>query len=263
MDDSEVDVLIRGNRADSLNIGWCKVGESINCQGQIGIGNSWTSPVAASPGSGYCTVKRALDLVISALALIALSPLFAVIAILIKLDSDGPVFFIQERVGYDPHTGKVRHFGCFKFRSMKNRVDTASHKAHMARLIQGEQIAVAKGGSVKMKHDPRITRVGAILRRTSLDELPQLINVVKGEMSIVGPRPALPYEVEMYQEWHNRRLMAVPGLTGWWQVYGRNQVAFDEAVSMDIYYVENRSLWLDIKIMFLTPWAVISGRGAG
>ena len=200
---------------------------------------------------------------ISLIALVTLAPLFAVIAILIKLDSEGPVFFIQERVGFDPATGEVKSFSCFKFRSMRNRADTALHQAHMARLIQGRQDPLPAGSSAKMSRDPRITRVGHVLRHTSLDELPQLINVVRGEMSIVGPRPALPYEVAMYQEWHRGRLLAVPGLTGWWQVRGRNQVRFDEAVSMDLFYVQNRSLWLDIKIMLLTPWAVISGRGAG
>ncbi len=237
--------------------------ESVNGTSRVRFGTSWAVPVDLSPSPWYYVAKRAIDLAIALLALVTLAPLFAVVAVLIKLDSEGPVFFIQERVGYDPSTGAVTRFGCYKFRSMRNRADSALHRAHMARLIQGQQSTPAPGGTYKLQRDPRVTRVGHVLRRTSLDELPQLINVVRGEMSIVGPRPAVPYEVEMYQDWHRRRLLAVPGLTGWWQVFGRNQVVFDEAVRMDIYYVDNRSLWLDLKIILLTPWAIISGRGAG
>jgi lipopolysaccharide/colanic/teichoic acid biosynthesis glycosyltransferase len=122
---------------------------------------------------------------------------------------------------------------------------------------------VGDGASLKMAGDPRITRVGRLIRKTSLDELPQLFNVLRGEMSLVGPRPPLPYEVELYQDWHRRRLETLPGITGWWQVKGRNRVSFDEMVRMDLHYMERWSFWFDFHILLLTPWAVVSGRGAG
>jgi lipopolysaccharide/colanic/teichoic acid biosynthesis glycosyltransferase len=146
---------------------------------------------------------------------------------------------------------------------MVHNADPTLHREHMARLIRENAMPPADGDSLKLAHDPRITRAGYVLRRTSLDELPQLINVLKGEMSLVGPRPAIPYEVANYSERHRQRLLAVPGLTGWWQVKGRNRVSFDESLSMDIYYIQNRCLVLDLKILMLTPWAVISGKGAG
>jgi lipopolysaccharide/colanic/teichoic acid biosynthesis glycosyltransferase len=133
----------------------------------------------------------------------------------------------------------------------------------MRHLILNQAAPTDLQPSLKMAGDRRITRVGRFLRRSSLDELPQLANVLMGNMSLVGPRPALPYEVEHYEEWQQRRLYAAPGLTGWWQIKGRNQVSFDEGVRQDIYYVENMSLVLDLKILFLTPAAVISGKGAG
>ena len=146
---------------------------------------------------------------------------------------------------------------------MRANSDPGLHREHVASLIKNNSDPASVGGSLKIANDRRITGLGRILRKSSLDELPQLINVLKGDMSLVGPRPALPYEVELYQEWHRRRLEALPGLTGWWQVKGRCRVTFDEAARMDIYYVDHRSLALDLKILFLTPWAVISGRGAG
>ena len=126
--------------------------------------------------------------------------------------------------------------------------------------------AIGRGSgpsSLKLAHDPRITRVGRVIRKLSIDELPQLVNVLRGEMSLVGPRPGLPYELAMYQEWQKRRLEALPGLTGWWQVKGRNRVSFDEMVRMDLYYMDHSSFWLDVRILLLTPWAALSGKGAG
>jgi lipopolysaccharide/colanic/teichoic acid biosynthesis glycosyltransferase len=147
---------------------------------------------------------------------------------------------------------------------MRVNCDDALHRNYVAKLIQ-ENTGVSGGqGTLKLVADPRITGLGRLLRRTSLDELPQLFNVLKGDMSLVGPRPALPYEVELYTERHRQRLYCVPGITGWWQVKGRSRVSFDEMVGMDVWYIHHRSLLLDLKIIFwLTPWAVISGKGAG
>ncbi len=245
------------------SIGACvEVNESIRGRRLPATGVPWMAS-AVAPGPRYRVAKRVIDLAISLSALVCIAPLLGLVALLVKLDSKGPVFFVQDRIGYDPTTGKTRVFGCYKFRSMKHGADPSLHREHMAKLIRGQRTAPMNGRSYKLVRDPRITRVGAALRRTSLDELPQLINVIRGEMSIVGPRPAIPYEVELYEDWHRRRLQATPGITGWWQVRGRNQVTFDEAMRMDIYYVEHQSLSFDLKIMLLTPLAVLSGRGAG
>jgi exopolysaccharide biosynthesis polyprenyl glycosylphosphotransferase len=209
-------------------------------------------------------IKRAFDLVAVTMGLIFLSPLFLLITICIKLDSKGPVYYKQSRIG---EFG--RPFTMIKFRSMRADADPSIHENHVTRLIlenlKPEQLdGESKGnGSLKLANDPRITRVGRILRKTSLDELPQLWNVFLGEMSLVGPRPSLDYEVELYQSWHKRRLEAPPGITGLWQVKGRNQVSFDEMVRMDLEYIEHQSLWLDIKLLLQTPRAVITARGAG
>jgi exopolysaccharide biosynthesis polyprenyl glycosylphosphotransferase len=206
--------------------------------------------------------KRMFDTVAVTLALIVLSPLLVLVAILIKLDSPGPVLYRQQRIGEHGQP-----FTMLKFRSMRTDADPAMHKAHVTRLIkENVDLVEANGegnGSLKMEDDPRITRVGKIIRKTSIDELPQLFNVLRGEMSLVGPRPPLPYEVELYEDWHKRRLEAPPGITGWWQVKGRNRVSFDEMVRMDINYIEQASFWFDLKILFLTPRAVLSGQGAG
>jgi exopolysaccharide biosynthesis polyprenyl glycosylphosphotransferase len=202
------------------------------------------------------------DVAAAWLLLILLSPLFLIVAVLIRIESSGPIIFKQERIGENG-----RPFTFLKFRSMRADTDATLHKVYMTRLIKenlsSEQLKVNGGGSLKMADDPRITRVGKIIRKTSIDELPQLINVLRGEMSLVGPRPSLPYEVELYEEWHKRRLEALPGITGWWQVKGRNRVSFDEMVRMDLDYIEHTSFWLDLKILLLTPWAALSGEGAG
>jgi len=211
----------------------------------------------------YFFVKRALDVTIALTALLCLAPLLLLIAILIKLDSRGPVLFAQERVGYDPKTHAPRNFMFYKFRSMQHRADTEVHRAHVTNLIKNRVTLAAGQQTLKLVNDRRITRVGRVLRDGSLDELPQLLNVLKGDMSLIGPRPGLPYEVELYEEWHKRRLEALPGITGWWQVKGRSRVSFDEMVCMDIEYIEKQSVLLDLEILLLTPWAVISGKGAG
>ena len=213
-------------------------------------------------GTGYWRVKRVIDIIVSACLLLLLSPLLLLIACAIKVYSPGPILFVQERVGYDRETGRIRRFKLYKFRSMRVNADQDAHLQHMRNLIRTDVTPKVSQPALKMVGDCRITGVGRLLRRASLDELPQFINILNGDMSLVGPRPALPYEVECYEEWHKRRLQAVPGLTGWWQVKGRCRVSFDEGVRMDIDYIERMSLALDLKILLLTPWAVISGKGA-
>ncbi len=200
--------------------------------------------------SGARVVKRASDLFIATLALVILSPLWLLIALLIKLDSRGPVFYKQERVGMD---GRVFLF--YKFRSMQVGSDDATHREYQRAYISGRadsNLGDDERPVFKLRSDSRITRVGRLLRKTSLDELPQLFNVMRGDMSVVGPRPPIPYEVENYQLWHRKRLDLKPGITGLWQVSGRNRLPFDEMVRMDLYYIENWSLLLDIKIILQT-----------
>ena len=212
--------------------------------------------------SWYRFWKRGFDVLTAGALLLLLAPLLALVALSIKLESAGPVFYRQERVG---EHGKT--FAMFKFRSMRQNCDTSAHKAHVQRLIEENLDPSELNGtgskSLKIEGDPRVTRIGRFIRKTSIDELPQLWNVIRGEMSLVGPRPPLPYEVELYQEWHKRRLQVLPGVTGWWQVKGRNRVSFDEAVRLDLFYIERASFWFDLKILFMTPLAVVSGRGAG
>ena len=205
--------------------------------------------------------KRAIDVLGSLFALALLSPLFLAIALAIKLTSRGPVLFRQKRVG---RYGVM--FTFLKFRSMYIANDDSIHQDYVARFISGKhdaETAAGQNGVFKLKNDPRVTRVGKLLRRSSLDELPQLLNVLHGEMSLVGPRPPLAYEVARYDTWHRRRLLAVkPGITGLWQVRGRSRVSFDEMVRLDLKYAETWSVWLDLKILWMTPSAVISGDGA-
>lgn len=203
---------------------------------------------------------------LACLLLILLSPLLLLIAILIKLDSPGPVIFSQERVGSQRQwLGRtslwvIRNFRMLKFRSMYQNADPAVHEAYIRDFVEGR--AEERDGKFKLTNDPRVTRVGRILRKFSLDELLQLVNVLKGDMSLVGPRPVPPYEVAGYRSGHHKRLAALPGITGVWQVKGRCRVTFEEMVRMDIGYVSDASLWLDLKILFLTIPAVISRRGA-
>jgi exopolysaccharide biosynthesis polyprenyl glycosylphosphotransferase len=195
-------------------------------------------------------VKRSMDVTISTLALVALSPVMGIIALLIKLESPaGPVIFRQPRVGKDS-----KHFTMFKFRSM--RPNAAAERD--ALLTQNE----ASGPIFKIRSDPRMTRVGRVIRRYSLDELPQLVNVLRGEMSLIGPRPPIPAEVEQYEEWHRKRLQAAPGMTGLWQVSGRSELDFNEMVMYDTYYIEHWSLSLDLQILLRTIPTVITGGGA-
>jgi len=210
----------------------------------------------------WFSLKRAIDVVGSLIALTLAAPLFLLIAAAIKLTSPGPIFFRQVRVG---QYGVP--FTFLKFRSMFVNCDSAIHKQYVQELIAGRALRMpsenAKEGVYKLTKDPRITRIGSLLRRTSLDELPQFINVLLGEMSLVGPRPAVPYEVEAYDLWHRNRIFEVkPGITGLWQVSGRSRVKFDDMVRLDLRYARSCSLWLDLKILTLTPLAVVFGEGA-
>ena len=198
----------------------------------------------------YLFIKRLIDIVGALLGLILLSPLFCIVAILIKLeDPKGKVFFAQERNGINSKTFKM-----YKFRSMVNNAEELLQKLQH----QNEQ----SGPVFKIKDDPRITKVGKFIRKTSIDELPQLINVLKGDMSLVGPRPPIPHEVEQYTPYQMQRLLVKPGLTCIWQVSGRNNIGFDDWVDMDIEYIQNRSLWLDIKLIFKTVGVLFGDENA-
>ncbi|MBI4214158.1 MAG: sugar transferase [Chloroflexi bacterium] len=199
--------------------------------------------------AGNMVVKRALDVLLSLILIVALGPGLILLAIAVRLDSAGPIFFWQTRLGRDGEP-----FRCVKFRSM--RVGAEKEQAALQALNE------ADGPIFKMRDDPRLTRVGRYLRRTSLDELPQLWNVLRGEMSLIGPRPPIPEEVERYEDWHRRRLEVVPGITGLWQVSGRSELNFDEMVMLDLYYIENWSLGLDFQILARTLPTVLAGRGA-
>ena len=204
--------------------------------------------------------KRAFDITLSALLLAIFSPLFLVIAALVKLTSPGTVFFRQERVGQ-----MMKPFEMLKFRTMSVNADHTIHHQFVSAFITSGGHSAANGESTlfKIANDPRSHEVGRLLRKTSLDELPQLWNVLRGEMSLVGPRPPLQYQVAQYQPWHRRRVLeAKPGMTGLWQVKGRSRTTFDEMVRLDLRYAKSCSVWTDIKILFATPRAVVSGKGA-
>lgn len=212
---------------------------------------------------GGDVLKRAMDITGSLVGLLLLSPLLLVIALLIKATSQGPVLFRQERFGQ-----YGRKFVFLKFRSMFVNNDDSIHRAFIRKLIteMGESAPGDTTGTnpvYKITNDPRITPLGHILRKTSLDELPQFINVLKGEMSLVGPRPPIPYELENYDVWHRHRLLGKkPGITGLWQVTGRSTTTFDSMVRLDLQYIREWSLWLDIKLLLQTPLAVVRGKGA-
>ncbi|MEN6372942.1 MAG: exopolysaccharide biosynthesis polyprenyl glycosylphosphotransferase [Armatimonadota bacterium] len=204
---------------------------------------------AADVRSGYLFVKRVIDVIGALVLLLLLSPVFLIIVICIKLDSKGTIIFRQKRLGLGG-----RAFVFYKFRSMC--VDAEKSKTKILHLNE------VSGPIFKIRNDPRITRVGKFMRRYSLDELPQLFNVLKGDMSFVGPRPPLPDEVEQYEEWQLRRLSVIPGITCLWQISGRSKLSFDEWVKLDLQYIDSRSIWLDIIILLKTIPAVISADGA-
>jgi len=211
-------------------------------------------PIASYSLSGVGRrLKRVVDLVVSMLAIIILSPVYLVTSIIIKLDSPGPVFYRHRRLGRNMCELRI-----LKFRTMHRDAD----KRLKALLDSDPALKKEFEEKFKLTHDPRITRVGKFLRKFSIDELPQFFNVLKGDMSLVGPRPPLPAEVEMYETWHRRRLSMKPGITCIWQVSGRNKIDFDRWMEMDLQYIDNFSLWLDFKILVRTVFVVLTGYGA-
>ena len=198
-------------------------------------------------------LKRSFDCVAATICLLLLSPVFLFVSVFIKLVSPGPIFFKQQRIGYGGHP-----FTFLKFRTMQQGADNSEHQAYLATLINGDQDKKdADKPMTKLEHDPQIIPGGNVLRKSCVDELPQLFNVLHGEMSLVGPRPPIPYEVKEYHSWHRGRFEALPGMTGLWQVSGKNRLSFKEMVRLDIRYAKDRSLWMDIKIIFRTPLAIL------
>lgn len=206
--------------------------------------------ISVNTARSYLVMKRSIDIIGSFCGLVVLSILFIIIGLLIKIeDPKGKVFFKQLRVGKDG-----REFYMYKFRSMASDAEE--------RLKELLALNEVSGAMFKMKDDPRVTKVGKFIRKTSLDELPQLINVLKGEMSLVGPRPPLPREVEQYSSWDLQRLLVTPGCTGLWQVSGRNSLGFQEMVNLDLHYIRERSMFLDIKIIFKTVFVLFGSKNA-
>ncbi len=204
-------------------------------------------------------LRRAFDILFALALIILLSPILIAVAVAVRVDSRGPAFFRQRRVGYHE-----REFTLFKFRSMRVDADPRGHREYVTALINGAE-ANPDGGRenlYKLAVDNRITPVGRWIRRWSLDELPQLFNVLRGEMTLVGPRPAIPYEVAEYPSWYRERFSVKPGLTGYWQVSGRSERTYEEMVRLDIEYANRRSLGLDLSILLKTPWVVLSRKGA-
>ncbi len=231
--------------------------------------------IAAKPYLNHAT-KRALDIVVSGLALLVLSPVLLLIAVAIRLESEGNVIYKQKRIGSKrvSHKGKtvwqVAAFDMYKFRSMRASNNNSLHKAYTKAYIEGDQEKMQAlqpeaetAKSFKLNRDPRITRVGQIIRELSIDELPQLWNIFTGTMSLVGPRPALDYEVELYEQEDLQRLACKPGLTGWWQVNGRTTTSFKEMIALDLDYIQQQSVLFDLKIILLTIPVVFSKEGAG
>jgi lipopolysaccharide/colanic/teichoic acid biosynthesis glycosyltransferase len=205
--------------------------------------------------------KRLFDLIGASLLLVLCAPLLGVIALLVKAGSRGPVLYEQRRIGLGG-----RPFVMYKFRSMYDGADSGRHRRYAQGLIlagQERHTQASRAAWITLTGDPRVTPVGRVLRRLNLDELPQLLNVLRGDMSLVGPRPALPYEVALYTAWHRQRLTALPGITGPWQVRARNRGTFDDMVRADLDYLGRRSLWLDLKLLAQTPLAALLGKGIG
>jgi lipopolysaccharide/colanic/teichoic acid biosynthesis glycosyltransferase len=221
------------------------------------------------PRVGYAVVKRAVDLALATLLLLALAPLLLTVAALVALETPGGPLYVSERIGSRRRlvdgvaSWEPRPFRLYKFRSMTVDADSSVHKAHIEAYVAGTLRADGRSNApFKLCRDARVTRVGRILRRTSIDELPQLLNVLRGEMSLVGPRPLPPYEIALYDCSHMQRFAATPGITGLWQVSGRCALPFDRMQALDAEYVERQSLVLDLKILLRTIPAVVGGRGA-
>ncbi len=232
--------------------------------GQHGLPSSYYPSFLADPEPRQLRdfLKRSLDIVGSCAAIVIFAPLMLIIAMAIKKTSPGPIVFKQTRLGC-----RGVPFVFYKFRSMALNADDRIHREYVASLIKGDHAAVNQGDAAKpiykIKSDPRVTRIGGILRKTSMDELPQLFNVLKGDMSLVGPRPPIPYETEKYEPWHLRRILEIkPGITGLWQVEGRSKTSFDDMVRLDLRYVRNCSLALDLRILLKTIVVVLKREGA-
>jgi len=207
----------------------------------------------------YISLKRVLDFFAALVLVILFGPLMLAIALAIKLFSPGPILYRQTRIGKD---GKP--FKMLKFRSMRLENAPDIHREYVRDMIQNNRDPRSLGkDTLKLESDPRITGLGKYMRRLSIDELPQFFNVLRGEMSLVGPRPSLPYEYEVYKDWHKKRVLVLPGITGLWQVTARNQVSFDDQVRLDLAYIKYMSLWMDIKIIIKTPFEMIRGKGGG
>lgn len=213
---------------------------------------------AISIDPGYLRAKRILDIVFTLLILLPFCIVILIVAIMIRLDSKGPIIFRQKRVGLNG-----AEFTMFKFRSMYVDSDDATHREAIEQFMNGAPLNgdVDAPNLYKLVDDPRVTRIGQFIRKTSIDELPQFINVLRGEMTLVGPRPPLSYEVEVYSLRDKQRLCGKPGLTGAWQVYGRSRVTFNDMVEMDIAYLQQQSIWQDLKLITLTIPVMLQGRG--
>lgn len=211
---------------------------------------------AISVNLKYLRAKRVLDIIFSFFVLIPCCMVIAIVAVLVRLDSPGPIFYRQKRVGMNGV-----EFDIYKIRSMHVNSDDCLHRKAIAEFMNGYKLNDDTDTSYKKNADSRITRVGRFIRKTSIDELPQFFNVLRGEMTLVGPRPPVPYEVENYSPYDWQRLSAKPGLTGVWQVYGRSRVTFQEMVEMDIQYLQQQSLWQDLKLIILTVPVMLQGRG--
>jgi lipopolysaccharide/colanic/teichoic acid biosynthesis glycosyltransferase len=222
----------------------------------------------------YYAAKRLMDITLASITIVLFAPLLLLIAVAIRLDSPGPIIFRQQRlrarriVTNAQSSWVVEPFTLYKFRTMVADADPSPHRTYMAAYISGDEehfasSRVRPGDSYRVLDDPRLTRVGAVLRKFSIDELPQLWNVLRGEMSLVGPRPPMPYEADLYEERHFQRLAAPCGLTGWAQVQGRCTVGFEDMVRLDLEYIARRSFWFDLRVLLLTIPVVLSTRGAG
>ena len=210
-------------------------------------------PIARTP-SGYRMAKRTFDVAGGLVGVVVVSPVMLMVAVVVKADSPGPVLFRQMRLGLG-----ARPFTVLKFRTMHLSADERRHQAHIGQLLRAgrtDDAAVWK----PIPADPRVTRTGGFLRRSHLDELPQLLNVIRGDMSLVGPRPPIPYEVELYEPWQLPRLSVIPGLTGLWQSRGWGRLTFAEGVKLDLEYIERRSFGLDLRIILRTGWQILRGR---
>jgi len=207
----------------------------------------------------YLVVKRVFDILAALVLLVIFGPLMIIIALAIKLFSPGPILYRQTRIGKD---GKP--FEMLKFRSMRLENAPDLHREYVSKLILENCAPESLGQkTLKLESDPRITGLGKVMRKLSIDELPQFFNVLRGEMSIVGPRPSLPYEYKLYKDWHKKRVLVLPGITGLWQVTARNKVRFDDMVKIDLDYIQNMTLLLDLRIILMTPYEMIRGKGGG